>query len=123
MSDTALSESAMLASLRDMRLPADAAGGMVADIAATLGLAGCAALVLAGLLRLFSLAKHRSGAQSPADRRADWADLPDDDRRLALLHLLRDQAPERYRAIRDGLYRPGGGVDLATLQAEVDALV
>ena len=50
-------------------------------------------------------------------------DMPDDTRRVALLHLFRDAQPERYAAIKGALYQPGGGVDIATLEAEVARIV
>ncbi|MCV3274054.1 hypothetical protein [Roseobacter sinensis] len=116
MTDRALSEEAMLASLRDIQLPAEAAGGLVADLAATVGLAGLVALILAGLIRLLSRSAQRPQRRDPlAESRA----LPEAERRVALLHLLRARAPERYAAIRGEIYAPGGGVDLATLEAEV----
>ena len=122
MSDRALSEAAMLTSLRDIRLPVEAAGGMVADVAAALGLAGLAALIVAGLLRLLAQRRPRTTQTSLQDRLAALEALPEDARRVALLHLLRAQDPARYAAIKGTLYQPGGGADLATLEAEVARL-
>ena len=122
MSDRALSEAAMLTSLRDIRLPVEAAGGMAADIAAALGLAGLAALIVAGLLRLLAQRRPRTTQTSLQDRLAALEALPEDARRVAMLHLLRAQDPARYAAIKGTLYQPGGGADLATLEAEVARL-
>jgi hypothetical protein len=122
MTDQAMSEAAMLISLRDITLPVDAAGGAVADIAATVGLAGVLALIIAGMLRLFSM--RRTAAAAPL--RGQFLairEMPDDARRVALLHLLRQAQPERYAAIKGALYQPEGGVDIATLEAEVARLV
>jgi len=122
MTDQAMSEAAMLISLRDITLPVEAAGGLGADIAATVGLAGVLALIIAGMLRLFSM--RRTAAASPL--RGQYLairEMPDDARRVALLHLLRQAQPERYAAIKGALYQPGGGVDIATLEAEVARLV
>lgn len=122
MTDQAMSEAAMLISLRDITLPFEAAGGSAADIAATVGLAGVLALIIAGMLRLFSM--RRPAAASPL--RGQFLairEMPDDARRVALLHLLRQAQPERYAAIKGALYQPEGGVDIATLEAEVARLV
>jgi hypothetical protein len=122
MTDQAMSETAMLISLRDITFPVDAAGGLGADIAATVGLAGILALIIAGMLRLFSM--RRPAAASPL--RGQFLairEMPDDARRVALLHLLKQAQPERYAAIKGALYQPGGGVDIATLEAEVARLV
>ena len=54
MSDGALSETALLASLRDIRLPSDAAGGILAEITVAVGAAGLCAIGLVLLLRLIS---------------------------------------------------------------------
>ncbi|WP_299672006.1 hypothetical protein [uncultured Roseobacter sp.] len=118
MTDRALSEEAMLASLRDIHLPAEAAGGIAADVAAVIGLGCLGALFFAGLIRLLSL---RVRKPAPADPLVAVQDLPEAERRVALLHVLREAAPERYAAIRGAIYAPGGGVDLATLEAEVRA--
>jgi hypothetical protein len=122
MTDQAMSEAAMLISLRDITLPVEAAGGSVADVAITVGLAGVLALIIAAGLRLFSM--RRPAAASPL--RGQFLairEMPDDARRVALLHLLRQAQPERYAAIKGALYQPEGGVDIATLEAEVARLV
>ena len=114
MTGRALSEETMLASLRDIDIPAQAAGGLPADIAMTVGLAGAAALLVAGVLRLLSQ-KHRSKPATTLQDRLNAARvLPEGDRRVALLHLLRDQSPERYRQVARDLYRPE-----ATLPADL----
>ncbi|WP_195822215.1 hypothetical protein [Roseobacter sp. MH60115] len=118
MTDRALSEEAMLASLRDIHLPAETAGGLAADIAVVIGLASLVALMLVGLARLLSLKVRAAPVERPL---AGLQDLPEADRRVVLLHVLREAAPERYAAIRGAIYEPGGGVDLATLEAEVRA--
>lgn len=123
MTDGALSESAMLTSLRDIHLPAEAAGGLAADLAVTVGVAGCAALLIAAAFRMVSLKQRHTGSETAQDRRARLAALPEAERRVALLHLLRAQDPQRYAAIRGALYQPGGGIDIATLEAEVTPLV
>jgi hypothetical protein len=122
MTDQAMSEAAMLISLRDITLPVDAAGGLGADIAAIVGLAGVLALIIAGMLRLFSM---RRRAAMPPLRGQFLAirEMPDDARRVALLHLLKQAQPERYAAIKGALYQLEGGVDIATLEAEVARLV
>lgn len=118
MTDRALSEEAMLASLQDIHLPAAAAGGVAADIAVIIGLASLAALVLVGLFRLLSLKVRRPSPENPL---TVLQDLPEAERRVKLLHVLREVAPERYATIRGAIYEPGGGVDLETLEAEVRA--
>lgn len=118
MTDRALSEEAMLASLHDIHLPAVAAGSAVADIAIVIGLASLATLVIVGLFRLLSL---RVRVAPPVHPLADLQNMPEAERRVALLHLLREVAPERYATIRGAIYAPGGGVDLATLESEVRA--
>lgn len=121
MSDRAISEEAMLASLQDIRLPDTAAGGALAEVAAVLGLAALAGLALAALLTLLSRrrAVPRATGSEDMDR---LAALPVPERRTALLHLLRARAPERYESLRGDLYAPGGGPDVEVLEAEVRRL-
>lgn len=123
MSDRALSEPAMLASLRDIHLPSSAPGGLLADLCVAVGSAAFAALALAAILRLLSVRKPRAAAPSlRSELDAVWT-LPETQKRVALLHVLREQAPDRYAEIRGALYEPGGGVDLETLEAEAARLV
>lgn len=123
MTDRALSENVMLSSLRDIDLPAHAAGGLAADIAITLGLAGFAALAVAGLLCLMSLQRVPAARDTLQLRLEDARALPEEDRRLALLHLLRDRDPDRYYALVRDLYRPNGGPDADQLEKELARLV
>lgn len=120
MNEGGLSETAMLAGLRDIHLPPGTAGDNIAEIAAAVALAGLAALLLASLFRLFSLRRPTARVPNAADRVAALAALPEPARRIACLHLLRDHAPERYALLKDRLYRPRDSLDLETLQAEVE---
>ncbi|WP_227272151.1 hypothetical protein [Roseobacter weihaiensis] len=119
MTDRAISKEAMLTSLRDIHLPAEAPGGFVADLAVAVGLACLAALVIAALLRALSLKARPNSARTLQDRLAALADRSEAERRVALLHLLREHQPDRYAELRGALYRPGNGLDLALLEAEV----
>ncbi len=123
MTEQAMSEAAMLVSLRDIHLPTEAAGGAVADIAVAVGLAGLAALMISTVLRLLSKRRPAATGLDMRSRLSAIAEMPEDARRVALLHVLRDAQPDRYAAIKGALYQPGGGVDIATLEAEVARLV
>ncbi|WP_135502925.1 hypothetical protein [Roseovarius aestuariivivens] len=116
MSDGAISKEAMLAGLRDIRLPAEASGGFVSDLAAIVFLAACASLICVGLLRLFS--SRRSIVLEPNAFLGSDSDTKDE-RRIALLRRLKAQSPDRFAALRETLYRPDHELDLATLEAEV----
>jgi len=122
MSDEAERAQTMLAGLRDIRLPAEAAGGALADMAAAVALGAFAALLIAGLTRLIGR-RVRRGAAPEADPLDALAELAPDDRRVALLHLLRARDPERYARLRQNLYRREAALDLAALEAEVRSLV
>ncbi len=116
MAESALSRDAMLAGLRDIRLPADAPGGLWADLLAALAL-GLMLAVLAGLvLRLMTRARPRGPIANAAD---GIHALPEEDQRLALLRLLKARAPDRYATLTQALYQRGGLPDIAVLRAEV----
>lgn len=123
MTDRAISKEAMLTSLRDIRLPAEAPGGAAADLAVAVGLACLLALMFAVILRALSFKRGQKKRVTLQDRLAALAGRPEEERRLALLHLLRAHAPERYAAVKGALYKPSGGVDVATLEVEVARLV
>lgn len=119
MSERALSEAAMLAGLRDIRLPTEAAGGAVADIAMAVALGGAAALIAGAIIRMFSQRRVGSTPANVAQRLAALADQPDSTRRVALLHLLKSEAPERFGALRPRLYRQDGNLSVSQLEQEV----
>ena len=123
MSDQALSQQAMLTSLRDIRLPEAAAGGWPADLAVAVGLAGAAALLVTLCLR--ALSQRRAAPSEPSPRQAfeRARALPEAERRVALLALLRSHAPERYAALTRDLYSPTGAPETQALEAEVAARV
>ncbi|PWR03806.1 hypothetical protein DKT77_04675 [Meridianimarinicoccus roseus] len=118
---SALSEAALQAALRDIRLPPVAPGGLAAELAASVALACLVALGVAGLLRALAVRRPaRTEPDAPRARLAAALALPEPERRLALLRLLKTVAPDRFVALRAGLYRPDGGPDSAALRAEID---
>ncbi|UUV08152.1 MULTISPECIES: hypothetical protein [Ruegeria] len=119
MSEKALSEATMLASLRDIHLPAEAAGGAVAEYAAVLGIAALASVGCVAILRLLSIRTAANIQLGPSDQSAEQPGWSVDRRRVALLHKLRAQNPKRYAELTGDLYQPGGEPDLETLQEEV----
>lgn len=121
MTDRALSETAMLAGLRDIRLPGEAAGGGLADLAAAIVLAAGVALIVLQILRLFS--QRRRAAPTARDRLAGLSILADDARRIALLHVLKDQAPNRFARLKSRLYSPENPLELPELESEVARVV
>ena len=116
MSKTAMSDTTMLASLRDIRLPAEAAGGVWADYAAVIGLSALTAICVVYVLRMLSTRRRATRVSREVE---DISAMPDDRLRVALLHRLRAQNPQRYSELSEGLYRPDGEPSLATLKDEV----
>lgn len=123
MTDRALSQEAMLASLRDIRLPDTGAGGWPSDFAVAVGLAGAAALLVGLAVRLISQRRRVHMPPTPRQQLDAALDLPEADRRTALFQILRTQAPERYLALTRDLYSPHGAPDTRILEAEVAACV
>ncbi|MHA6345994.1 hypothetical protein [Roseivivax sp. CAU 1761] len=114
-----LSEEAMLAGLRDLRLPVTGGAELAADLCAAFALGLLAALALGLLLRAVTRRAPRRAETGIEADLARLAALPDEARRLALLHLLRGRAPERVRTLGPALYRPGGLPEAAWLEAEL----
>lgn len=117
MTGGAMSREAMLASLGDIRLPVGSVGDTVADLAAGIGLAALAALIVVAVLRAAGSKRTTVTAPTAAERRAEFAALPGEARRVAMLHLLKEVAPERHAALGARLYRPGG---VATEEIEAE---
>ncbi len=119
MTERALTREAMLNGLHDIRLPADAPGGLAAELLALIGLALIVAIVLGLILRGVTLPQKAPRQASPQDRLAALAKLPESERQIALLHLLKSERPEVFRRLSAQLYTPGGAPDIPTLEAEV----
>ena len=108
----ALTEEAVQTGLIELRLPAEAAGGVFAELSAAAGLGLALGLCLALLLRPVLRRRVRSPeAPSFAARLATAEALPEAERELALLRLWREADPEGYAAKRSTLYAPGGVPD------------
>lgn len=116
MSETAMSDTTMLASLRDIRLPAEAAGGVWADYAVVIGLSALIAICVVFVLRVLSTRRPTARVGPKVEDVTGWSE---DRLRVALLHQLREQDPQRYSELSEGLYRPDGGPSLAALKDEV----
>ncbi|WP_102106557.1 hypothetical protein [Oceaniglobus roseus] len=114
----AMTRDEMLASLHGIRLPDAAAGGRLADVLVALGLGLLLAGVLGLLLPLFARRRARRDARSLlAARIAAARGLPEEERAVAMLHLLRDTAPTEAERLRARLYLPGRFPDSAELEA------
>lgn len=118
--DRAMSVEALLAGLQDIHLPASAPGGLMAEVAAALALACLAALAVSAVLRIVSRHGPRAAGPSLRTELRRAMDLPEPERRVALLHLLKRHAPERFAQLRAALYRPDGGLDAQALEAELN---
>ncbi|MEY8828468.1 hypothetical protein AB9K34_08615 [Sedimentitalea sp. XS_ASV28] len=121
MADRALTREAMLNGLHDIRLPAEAAGGLAAELLATIGLALAIALLIGIALRAMSRPRQARPEPGAAERLAALRDLPPSERQIALLHLLKAERPDAFRHLSDRLYAPGGLPDVETLETEVRA--
>lgn len=120
MADRALTPEAVLTGLQDIRLPAEAAGGLVAEVLAVVGLGLGLALLLGLAVRIVSRPRvSRTRVPSLASRLAALSDLPEAERSVALLHLLKEVRPARYQALSEGIYRIGGVPDASALEAEL----
>lgn len=89
---------AALAALHPVRLPADADGGLFAEMIAAFGIGLLLAAALMPLARW--LGSPRRGAAAPP------TEAPADP--IGLLHALKRDRPARFDALRPDLYRPGG---------------
>ncbi|MEP3330951.1 hypothetical protein [Sedimentitalea sp.] len=119
MADRALTREAMLNGLHDIRLPADAPGGLIAELLAVVGCALIAAMLLGLIMRGVTLPRRQQKEANLQDRLAALAVLPDSERHLALLHLLKSERPDKFETLSGQLYAPGGVPDISTLEAEV----
>ena len=115
MAERALTEEAMLAGLHDIRLPADAPGGLVAEVLAAGGLGVLAALVVAALVVALTRLKPATSAR-PDSNHGEIDSDNDNARRLRLLHQLKTERPEAFAQLSSDLYRKGGLPEVAAIE-------
>ena len=104
---------AMLSGLHDIRLPEVAPGGMISEILVAVGFGLLSAYLLSVVLGYF-VRRPAKGAGSLADQVAALANLPEDDRAVALLHLIQIHAPA---ALSAGIYARDGIPPISELEA------
>ncbi|SMX44923.1 hypothetical protein [Actibacterium lipolyticum] len=119
MAERAFTLEDLVAGLQDIRLPTDAAGGQVAEFAAAMGLGLFLAFMVALLLPLIMKRSTQTRPETLAERIDALRTLPPEQRALALLHLLKERAPDAVARMGSGLYAPGGLPDPTALEAEL----
>ncbi len=118
MEERRISTDDVLNALQDIRLPADASGGVAADLLAAFGLGLLLAWCLTFLLSLVagrptSLVEegHTKAAEPGSDAGSD------EDRTVILLHQLRRVAPGEAKQLARDIYAPAGMPDAETVRA------
>ncbi len=120
MADRALTKDAVLAGLQDIRLPTDAAGGLLAELLVASGLGLLLALGIGLMLRSITRSLPTIGrAPSLSEQVEALSTLPETERQLALLHLLKANHPSAFAALADRLYRAGALPGCPTLEEEL----
>lgn len=119
MADRKLTADDLLAGLADIRLPAEAAGGLAAELFAALGLGLLLALAISAVLPLITKRKTVSSRRSVRERIKAARALPDSERTIALLHLLKEKRPEIAERMNKTIYAPGGLPEPSVLEAEL----
>ena len=104
---------AMLSGLHDIRLPEAAPGGMISEILVAVGY-GLLLAYLTSLVLGYFLRGPATDAGSLTDQIAALADLPEDDRAVALLHMIQIHAPA---ALPTELYARAGIPPIDELEA------
>lgn len=106
----------MLASLHDIRLPTEAAGGLLAEVAIAIALGLLSAVALGFVMPVFARRRRPEVEPSLNERVAALRHLPDEARAVALLHLMRSAAPETLPEDRTTLYAVDGFPTAAELE-------
>ncbi len=119
MTDKAISQEALLQGLRDIHLPPEIAGGGIAQVLAAVAIGAGLALLIGGVLRLFSMRHVTARPATVSDRIKAARALPSEAQQIALLHLLKDVSPDRYQALTQGLYQPDGTPDARQIEKEL----
>ena len=114
MSDRSLTEAELLAAMHDIRLPADAPGGLLAELLLLLSLGILTALACRALLGVFL--KGQARVEVSPDGVRDQSDLSGTHASLAALTALKESHPDKARAIIADVYKGGPLPDPVTLR-------
>lgn len=118
MAEDDFSKETMLEGLHDIRLPASAPGGLIAEMAVMIGVAMVCALLVSFLLPVvFRRVKPPVAEPTIADKIAAAAELPETERAIALLQLIRTQKPEAMPVTSAQLYTAYAFPSVAQLEA------
>lgn len=94
----------LLAGLQDIRLPESAPGGLIAELAAAVGVGLLISSVLSFLIPILTRKETQNRAPS-LDEKLDAArQLPEAERSVSLLHMLREQDKDAVDALQKRLY-------------------
>lgn len=108
----------LLAGLQDIRLPADAPGGLFAEMMVVIGMALGLALLVSLALRVVLRRPERTAAPlSLSAQVAALRDRPADDRVIGLLALIRTHVPGALPGLRPRIYGAGDPPAAAELEA------
>ena len=122
MADRAILAEDIIAGLHDIRLPSQAAGGTIADIAAAIGLGLLLALLVGYLTSLITIQKTAPNPPSPQDQIRAFEGLTDEDRVLQLIGLIKAYDPTAPILKDTDLYAQGGLPSIAELEAHLKTL-
>ncbi|QHQ36514.1 hypothetical protein [Algicella marina] len=119
MSERGLTRDDMIAAMQDIRLPAEAPGGLIADLAVAIGLGLLVALLFSAVLPLVTRRQQPPRPPTAEESMGRLDGLPEDMRVIGLLHILRSHDPARAREFTEELYRKGPLPDAERLVASI----
>lgn len=94
----------MLAGLQDIRLPEIAPGGLIAELAAAVGVGLLIACAFSFLIPILTRKATPNSAPSLSEQLDVARQLPEAERSVSLLHMLREQDKDTADALQDRLY-------------------
>jgi len=106
----------LIAAMHDIRLPADAPGGFLAEMFAAIGLGLGFALLLSWLLSQFTKKLETKVAQTVEQRVASVQNLQEDAKVTELLHILRSVDPARAKSLSASIYERSSPLDAAKIE-------
>ncbi|SFB12196.1 hypothetical protein SAMN05421688_3053 [Poseidonocella pacifica] len=121
MAERALTRDAVLQGLQDIRLPADAPGGFLAELLVALGAGLFFALLLAILARAVLRFQPKARPRTLSGRIADLRGLGPERQALGLLALVKQRRPEVYARYARDLYQADGMPSVEALERELAA--
>lgn len=119
MEGRALTIDELIAAMHDIRLPADAPGGFLAELFAAIGVGLAIALLFGWVLSKFTVRPKKQELRTIEQRVAEVKDLTEESKVTELLHILKVVDPVRATSFSASIYERNSLPDASSIEQAI----